>query len=114
MMLWLLWLLIVLLSLAVAIRFFLLLVSAKKNIDRLNEIIMDAKTGQFWYWDDNNLDTAFDEIHDAVDGRDVGEVVTLRPLHEMPKIFVVVKKSDHLVFDSMEDADEAADTMEEK
>jgi len=43
-----------------------------------------------WYWDDRELESAAESITEAVRYDDVGNVVQLRPLHELPPVFVLV------------------------
>lgn len=150
-MLWLLWLSMVLLSLAVAIRFFLLLVSAKRKIDHLNGIIDDTRKrlrgsrysqldgegglaaatmrdnlrlvkaadrladenvllqSADWYWFNNCTKFACPSIASAMQGYDAGDVVELRPLHELPTVFVVCDDTGNEIFLTREEADEAAE-----
>lgn len=69
------------------------------NIDRCHRVINrlssqlkeqnDPERADF-YWDDRCLEHCVPNISDAVDGDDVGDVVTLRPVRELPNIRVRV------------------------
>lgn len=60
-----------------------------------------------WYWDDRCLEESHDTIEEMVDGYDIGEVIELRPMHELPKIYVLREKNGHSIHDT-EEAAEAA------
>jgi hypothetical protein len=65
---------------------------AVEEIDRLRAEIAELKTPN-WYWDDNNLDEA---IHPGDIGMydDPGDIIQLQPIHELPKVWVLIRWSD--------------------
>ena len=70
---------------------------------RLRERIDQLETPQ-WYWDDRCLDSAI-EPHEIGDYDDVGDIIELRPIHELPKVFVLITHTGPRLFDSREAAE---------
>ena len=78
---------------------------------RLRERIDQLETPQ-WYWDDRCLDSAI-EPHEIGDYDDVGDIIELRPIHELPKVFVLITHTGPRLFDSREAAEsEVSDESE--
>lgn len=59
-----------------------------------------------FYWDDRCLEYAVDSIAEAVDCDDAGDIIQLRPIHELPTVWVLVGDEPQ-VFDSKEAAEDA-------
>lgn len=59
------------------------------GVDRCHRVI-NRLSSPNWYWDDNCPETAFESVEDTLIDYGEGEIVTIRPLHELPKMFVVV------------------------
>lgn len=70
------------------------------EIEQLRALLAGPK----FFWDDNNLESAYESIHQAVEFLDVGDVVMLRPIIEQPMIWVRVGEDEHGVYDSEEAA----------
>jgi hypothetical protein len=62
-----------------------------------------------WYWDNNCLESSAESIEDATCEYDIGEVIELRPVHELPLIFVVRDDTGNEEFSSKEEAEMAAE-----
>lgn len=43
-----------------------------------------------WFWDDRDLSHAWEDLEQAIENDDVGDVIELRPLIELPTIRVKV------------------------
>jgi hypothetical protein len=57
-----------------------------------------------WYWDDRDLESAVppDEVG-AFD--DVGDIIKLRPIHELPAVYALITEDGPQFFDSEEEAE---------
>jgi len=60
-----------------------------------------------WYWDERDLDHAV-EPDEAVAYDDVGDIVVLRPLHELPPVWVLITDGDVAQFFGTREAAEKA------
>ncbi len=78
------------------------------DADRAIRVINKLSAPQ-WYWDDRDLESPAESIESAVDYDEPGEIITLRPLHELPRVFVLVGKGGHKVFESMQAAEKVAE-----
>ena len=83
-------------------------VEVTEAVEGLIAKVEELKTPNY-YWDDEDLEYARGSIADAVEGCYAGQVVTLRPLHELPKIHVLVGETGHQVLDNQEAAEAAKD-----
>lgn len=77
------------------------------DADRAIRVINKLSSPQ-WYWDDRELESAAKSIGNATQCDDPGDIIELRPLHELPTIYVLVGKGGHQVFGSMQAAENAA------
>ena|GEM_PF-4808013 len=59
-----------------------------------------------YYWDDRDLDSAV-ATEDAVAFDDVGDIIELRPVHELPTQWALVTEKGPVWFDSREAAQAA-------
>ena len=57
-----------------------------------------------YYWDDRCLEAAY-EPNEIGDYDDVGDIIELRPIHELPKVFVLITHTGARLFDSREAAE---------
>ena len=62
-----------------------------------------------WYWDNNCLESSAETLEDALREYDIGDVVELRPVHELMKIYVVRDDTGNEAFTTQAAADEAAE-----
>ena len=60
-----------------------------------------------YYWDDRDLDSALDPS-EVGEGDDPGDVIALRPIHELPAVWVLVLPAALQWFDTAIEAAEAA------
>ncbi len=60
-----------------------------------------------WVWDDRDLESANASIEDAVGCDDPGDIIPLRPIHELPPVYVLVLEGGHEVYGSQAEADAA-------
>lgn len=58
-----------------------------------------------WYWDDERPDAIAESIQTAVSSDYDGEIVELRPLHELSRVFVLVTEDGYELFDTREAAE---------
>ena len=58
-----------------------------------------------YWWDDRCLDSAIDSINDAVEGDEPGDVIPLRPIHELPTVWVRVEHEGYTVHATKGDAE---------
>ena len=70
---------------------------------KLRERIAKLETPQ-WYWDDRCLENAI-EPHEIGDCDDVGDIIELRPIHELPKVFVLITEEEPKIFSTREEAE---------
>jgi hypothetical protein len=79
------------------------LAAAEARIRELEAEIEQLKVAHF-YWDDRDLDRAVppDEIGEM---DDVGDVITLRPIHELPEVYVLIRKDGPYIFATQEEAE---------
>jgi len=68
--------------------------------------MMDPKNAD-WYWLEDNDEVAASSLEEATDYREIGDIACLRPLIELPKIYVVVGKTskDDQIFSTLEEAE---------
>lgn len=83
------------------------------EIERLRQELAEARaecaelrTVQ-WYWDDNDLDHAY-PADEACEGYDVGDIVELRPIHELPSVFALATEEGVAFYATAEEAEAAA------
>ena len=76
-------------------------------VDRALRVINKLSEAS-WYWDDNNVETAYNLIELSVGCYDVGDIVKLRPLRELPSVYVLKGRSEHQVFATKEEAETEA------
>jgi len=57
------------------------------GVDRCRRVINKLSHPNF-YWNDECLEVGYDSIEEAVQGYEVGVIVPLRPLHELPTVYV--------------------------
>ena len=78
------------------------------EIERLRADIYQLKKPSA-YWDDRNLESTYDDIEEGVGYDDVGDIIPLRPLHELPTVFVLVgiDRDTHREFHTREAAEAA-------
>jgi hypothetical protein len=67
--------------------------------------IAELSTAQ-WYWDDRDLEHAVpaDELG-AYD--DAGDIIEVRPIHEMPAVFVLIREDGPYIFATQAEAEAA-------
>jgi hypothetical protein len=77
----------------------------RAKIERLRKRVAELETPQ-WYWDDRDLDSAVEpEFICSYD--DVGDIVELRPIHELPKVFALVTHHGVDLYPTREAAEQA-------
>lgn len=64
-------------------------ITAADDCRKAAEVIERLRKPDF-YWVDRNLERSYESIDDAIDCDEVGVVIELRPIHELPSIRVRV------------------------
>lgn len=81
--------------------------------DALSEKVAELSKPD-WFWDDNCSENAASSIESVVCEGDFGEVIKLRPVHDLPPIFVVHDDTGYEVFHTEDEADKAAEKWNAK
>jgi hypothetical protein len=76
------------------------------EVDRLNYENAELRQPS-WYWDDRHLDYAI-APSDVDEYSGIGDVFELRPLHELPAVWICVTADGPEFYDSSEEAEQAA------
>lgn len=77
----------------------------RDEVEGLRAEVAELRKPTF-YWDDRNLDCAI-EPDEVVAYDDVGDIVELRPIHELPTVFALVTDEGPLWFSTREAAEAA-------
>lgn len=64
-----------------------------------------------FYWDNRHTDCSYESIEDATEDDEPGAIVELRPIHELPTIFVLVREDGYEEFASREEAEREAENI---
>jgi hypothetical protein len=75
----------------------------KEEKQRLWERIATLETPDY-YWDDRCLESAYEPC-EIGDYDDVGDIIELRPIHELPKVFVLITEDGPQIFATREEAE---------
>jgi hypothetical protein len=67
-------------------------IEAKRLVARVAELEQEVEQLRKpnFFWDDRCLDFAVDSIEEAVAYDDIGDIIPLRPIHELPTVWVLV------------------------
>ena len=66
-----------------------------------------------WYWDEADREYAHASIEECLESYEAGEIAKLRPLHELPPIWVCVTVDGYSVHDTKEAAEAATSQGED-
>jgi len=64
-----------------------------------------------WYWDDCHLECAI-PVDEAGENNSTGDILELRPVHEMPKVWMLITDDGWKCFDTLEKAEREQEAME--
>lgn len=60
-----------------------------EEVQKLQKQVAELQTAN-WYWDDRCLETSESSIEESVACDEIGDIIELRPLHELPLLRVRV------------------------
>lgn len=64
-----------------------------------------------WYWDDCHMEQAI-PVDEAGENNSPGDILELRPVHEMPKVFMLVTDDGYELYPTLDEAERAQEAME--
>ena len=77
---------------------------------------LSAKDGEIgrlreanFYWDDRDHEQAYNSVYAATDCDSPNDIIELRPVHELPSVYVLVGEGERHVYSSREEAEKARD-----
>ena len=76
------------------------------EVTRLQALVKELQVHDF-YWDDRCLEECSSSLEDAVCGDDHGDIIELRPIHELPKIFILITDELPVIHESRKAAEAA-------
>jgi hypothetical protein len=65
-----------------------------------------------WYWDDCHLECAI-PVDEAGENNSTGDILELRPVHEMPKVWMLITDDGWKCFDTLEKAEREQEVVNE-
>jgi hypothetical protein len=63
-----------------------------------------------WYWDEDHLECAI-PVDEAGENNSTGDILELRPVHEMQKVWMLITDDGMKIFDTLEEAEREQEAM---